>query len=226
MYVNSHTTCSSRSVTSRWQNLPTTSCAGRSPAQGGLVFELGLHDGVMFVFQVEQDGSELLILTQILKWQKERTSNSFQWGRVFLTFDDKYAKTVDPAAKHAKNLKQLVCHRHWTDTTSWKGDPAEPWPGRLKSVIKTHRLGSLPGRSWHSGWLRETPTALPHASETTTAAAAKSQKCFQNPYQFPASCFGVCTWPQHAAACSACHPSESRRSMRAPFSSSSSVAWT
>lgn len=31
------------------------------------MFELGLHDGVMFVFQVEQDGSELLILTQISK---------------------------------------------------------------------------------------------------------------------------------------------------------------
>lgn len=31
------------------------------------MFELGLHDGVVLVFQVEQDGSELLILTQILK---------------------------------------------------------------------------------------------------------------------------------------------------------------
>lgn len=44
-------------------------------------------------------------------------------------FPDKYAKTVDPAAKHAKNLRRLVCHRHWTEATSWKGDPAEPWLG-------------------------------------------------------------------------------------------------
>lgn len=69
MYVNDilvpNTVWRRGRVTSRGQHLPTTSCAGRSPAQRGLVFELGLHDGVMFVFQVEQDGSELLILTQI-----------------------------------------------------------------------------------------------------------------------------------------------------------------
>lgn len=58
-------TCSGSKHTSRWRHSPTTPCAGRSPAQRGLVFELGLHDDVMFVLQVQKDGPELLILTQI-----------------------------------------------------------------------------------------------------------------------------------------------------------------
>lgn len=69
--------CITSSVTSRGQHLPTASGAGCSSAQRGLVFELGLHDGVMFVFQVEQDGSELLILTQISKRQQISASISF-----------------------------------------------------------------------------------------------------------------------------------------------------
>lgn len=49
------------------------------------MFELGLHDGVMFVFQVEQDGSELLVLTQISKGEKISASISFHEGHIFLT---------------------------------------------------------------------------------------------------------------------------------------------
>lgn len=59
--------CSGSKNTSRCQHSPTAARAGRASTQGRLVFELRLHDRVMFVFQVQQDGSELLILTQILK---------------------------------------------------------------------------------------------------------------------------------------------------------------
>lgn len=53
------------SLSSRGQYIPTAACAGGPPTQGGLVFKLRLHDDVMFVFQVQQDGSELLVLTQV-----------------------------------------------------------------------------------------------------------------------------------------------------------------
>lgn len=60
-------------VTSRGQCLPTAARAGRSPAERCLVFELRLHDGVVFVFEIQQHGPELLILTQICERVNERT---------------------------------------------------------------------------------------------------------------------------------------------------------
>lgn len=56
---------------SRCQHSPTTSSAGCPSTQRSLVFELRLHDDVMLVLQVQQNGSELLILTQVLKWRME-----------------------------------------------------------------------------------------------------------------------------------------------------------